>query len=50
MGQSSAEKMRALRDRMRKAGFVLLQSWVHPDDMARVKAFIERLRRRRERE
>jgi hypothetical protein len=49
-GKSSAEKMRALRQRTRGAGYVLRHLWVHPDDILRVKSFIERLRRRRERE
>ena len=40
---SSAERMRELRERMRAAGFVLRQVWVHPADWKRVKAEIERL-------
>jgi hypothetical protein len=43
IAKSSAEKMRDLRDRMRAAGFILRQVWVHPKDWPRVKADIERL-------
>lgn len=47
MGKSTAERMRELRERMRAAGFVLRQVWVHPGDWARVKAYIERLTAKR---
>lgn len=47
MGKTDAERKQAERDRMRKAGFVLQQYWVHPDDRARVRNYIERLNKGR---
>lgn len=47
IAKSSAEKMRDLRDRMRAAGFVLRQVWVHPGDWAKIKALIHRAAKRR---
>jgi hypothetical protein len=41
--KSTAERMRELRERMRAAGFVLRQVWVHPKDWPKVKADVERL-------
>lgn len=41
--KTTAERMRELRERMRAAGFVLRQVWVHPRDWPKVKAEIERL-------
>lgn len=48
--KSTAERMRDLRERMRRAGFVLRQVWVHPGDWRRVKAYIERLAAKRDRQ
>jgi hypothetical protein len=47
--KSTAERVQELRDRMRAAGFVLRQVWVHPGDWERVKAFIARLAAKRRR-
>jgi hypothetical protein len=43
LAKSSAEKMKTLRKKWRAAGFRLLQLWVHPADMEKVKAFADRL-------
>lgn len=43
VAQSSAEKMKTLRKKWRAAGFQLLQLWVHPGDIEKVKAFADRL-------
>lgn len=40
----SAERKRAERDRMRDAGFKVVQFWVHADDQARVKKLVTKLR------
>ncbi len=42
-----AERQRDTRRRMRAAGFVLRQMWVHPADWIAVKSYIERKRKRR---
>jgi len=39
-----AERQRDTRRRMRAAGFVLRQLWVHPADWPAVKAYVERKR------
>jgi hypothetical protein len=49
IAKSTAERMRELRERMRAAGFVLRQVWVHPGDWARVKAYIKGLAAKRKR-
>lgn len=36
------------RERMRAAGYVLRQVWVHPKDWERVKKYIALVRKRRE--
>jgi hypothetical protein len=41
--KSVAERVQAVRDRMKAFGFVRFQAWVHESDLARVKAFVERL-------
>jgi hypothetical protein len=41
-----AERQRDTRRRMRAAGFVLRQLWVHPSDWEAVKAYVERKRKR----
>jgi hypothetical protein len=47
--KDAAQRKRDERERMRKAGFVLRQFWVHPKDWPRVTKFLERLRRKHER-
>lgn len=42
------ERKQAERDRMRKAGFVLRQFWVHPKDWPRVQKYLALTRKRRE--
>jgi Protein of unknown function (DUF3018) len=49
IAKTSAQKMQKLRDKMRAAGFKLVQVWVHPGDESRVKAFVERLTAKRKR-
>ena len=48
MGKSDAERKAAERERMREAGFVLRQVWVHPRDWQRAKVYLQQLRNRRE--
>ena len=43
-----AERQRDTRRRMRAAGFVLRQLWVHPADWPAVKAYVERKRAARD--
>lgn len=43
----AAARKRAERDRMREAGFVLYQGWVHQEDRDRVKRLVSKLRRQR---
>jgi hypothetical protein len=47
VAKSTTERVAELRARLRKAGFRLLQVWVHPGDRERVKAFVARLTARR---
>jgi hypothetical protein len=42
--KSAADRQRDTRRRMRAAGFVLRQLWVHPADWAAVKAYVKRRR------
>lgn len=49
MASSSAERKAAERERMRSRGYVLRHLWVHPGDWDRVKQFVARLMRRRDR-
>jgi hypothetical protein len=42
-----AERQRDTRRRMRAAGFVLRQLWVHPSDWESVRRYVERKRRKR---
>lgn len=37
----------AERKRMREKGFKRFETWVHPDDAAKVRAYVERLNRKR---
>jgi hypothetical protein len=39
-----AERKRDERKRMRKAGYVLRQFWVHPRDWLRVQKYLQRFR------
>jgi hypothetical protein len=43
MAKSTTERVSALRAKMRAAGFKLLHLWAHPEDEARIKAYIKRL-------
>jgi len=45
--KDAAERKRDERKRMRKAGFVLRQFWVHPKDWARVAKYLQRIKRSR---
>ena len=47
--KNAAERKRDERERMRKAGFVLRQFWVHPKDWSRVSKFLTKLFRSRSR-
>lgn len=40
----SARRKRLERERMRDAGFVWCQAWVHADDLAKVRKNVKRLR------
>jgi hypothetical protein len=40
--KDSAERKRDERKRMRKAGFVLRQFWIHPKDWLRVQKYLQR--------
>jgi len=41
-----AERQRDTRRRMRAAGFVLRQLWVHPQDWEAVRRYVEQKRKR----
>ena len=45
--KSVAERKRDERERMRDAGFVLRQFWVHPQDWPRVQKYLTRLLEKR---
>ena len=47
--KTAAERKRDERRRMRAAGFVLRQLWVHPLDWPAVRAYVERKRKERHR-
>jgi hypothetical protein len=42
MAKPDSERQRDTRRRMRAAGFVLRQLWVHPLDWPAVRAYVER--------
>ena len=42
--RGSAKRKRAERDRMRDAGFKVMQFWVHYEDSAKVKRLVLKLR------
>jgi len=42
--KSPAQRKRDERKRMRKAGYVLRQFWVHPKDWARVAKYLQRIK------
>jgi hypothetical protein len=46
--KDAAERKRDERKRMRKAGFVLRQFWIHPKDWARVAKYLRRIKGHRE--
>ncbi len=46
--KDAAQRKADERARMRAAGFVLVQSWVHKADVEQVRKYVERKRRRRE--
>lgn len=37
----------AERDRMKEKGFKRFEAWVHPDDAPKVRAYVERLNKKR---
>jgi hypothetical protein len=45
--KSQAERQQARRERMRRDGFVLRQLWVHPEDWADVRRYVEAKRKKR---
>jgi hypothetical protein len=45
--KDAAERKRAERKRMRKAGYVLRQFWIHPKDWLRVRKYLQRFKDRR---
>ena len=45
IAKTSTKRSAELRDRMRKAGFVLRHVWVHPADWPRVRKFLNQFRR-----
>jgi hypothetical protein len=45
--KSDAERQSDTRRRMRAAGFILRQLWVHPADWPAVRAYVERKRKHR---
>lgn len=47
--KTATERKQDERERMRARGFVLMQIWVHPKDRERVKAYIARINKARER-
>lgn len=50
MDKTSSERQDRFRDRMRKAGYRLMQVWAHPADWPAIKRYADRLRKRRERD
>jgi hypothetical protein len=46
--KTNAERQRDTRRRMRAAGFVLRQLWVHPTDWDAVRRYVEQKRKARE--
>lgn len=46
--KTAAERKQDERERMRARGFVLRQVWVHPKDWERVKAYLARVNKARE--
>lgn len=50
MGKTNAEHQKAWRERMREAGYKLMQVWAHPADWPAIKRYADRLRKRRERD
>jgi hypothetical protein len=47
--KTAAERKRDERKRMRKAGYVLRQFWVHPKDWVRVAKYLRRIKNGRSR-
>ena len=47
--KTPAQRKADERERMRARGYVLRQAWVHPDDWERVKKYLDRIRRERDR-
>jgi len=45
--KSPAERKRDERERMRAAGFVLRQFWVHPKDWLKFQNYLHRMNKRR---
>jgi hypothetical protein len=45
---SAVERKRAERERMRKAGYALVQAWVPKKDLETVTKYLDRIRRRHE--
>jgi hypothetical protein len=43
MSKDAAERKREERSRMRDKGYVLRQIWVHPDDWKKVKDYVLRI-------
>lgn len=48
MAETPAKQRKAAeRDRMKARGFKRFEAWVHPDDAAKVRAYVDRLNKRR---
>lgn len=47
--RTDAERKRGERQRMRDRGYVLRQFWIHPQDWLRVKSYLARINRKRQR-
>lgn len=47
IAQTPAQRKAAERDRQRRAGRVVVQVWVHPEDRDRVVRYVARLNRKR---
>lgn len=47
MSRTAAQRKAAERERMREAGYVLRQFWVHPQDWPRVQAYLKRVNKAR---
>lgn len=47
MDKTNVKRQLRFRERMREAGFKLMQLWAHPADWPAIKRYADRLRKRR---